>query len=103
ENIVGSSAPMQAVFRTVAQAAAGRTSVLLSGEPGTGKALIAAAIHEKSPRARGPFVRATCRGHTESALDDELFGHEHAGPSAAPAREGRLAQAHGGTLFLEEI
>ena len=103
ENIVGSSAPMQAVFRTVAQAAAGRTSVLLTGEPGTGKALIAAAIHEKSRRARGPFVRVTCRGHAESALDGELFGQEHAGPTGAPARDGRLAQARGGTLFLEEI
>ena len=99
ENIVGSSAPMQAVFRTVAQAAAGRTSVLLTGEPGTGKALIAAAIHEKSRRARGPFVRVTCRGHAESALDRELFGQEH----AAPGRDGLLSQAQGGTLFLEEI
>ncbi len=99
ENIVGSSAPMQAVFRTVAQAAAGRASVLLTGEPGTGKALIAAAIHEKSPRAHGPFVRLTCRGHAESVLDSELFGQEHTGP----ARGGRLAQAQGGTLFLEEI
>jgi len=97
ENIVGSSAPMQAVFRTVAQAAAGRTSVLLTGEPGTGKALIAAAIHEKSRRARGPFVRVTCHGHAESALDGELFGQEHG------ARDGRLAQAQGGTLFLEEV
>ena len=102
ENIIGSSAPMQAVNRTVAQAAAGRTSVLLTGEPGTGKALIAAAIHEKSRRAHGPFVRVTCRGFAESALDGELFGQEHTAPSGAP-RDGRLAQAQGGTLFLEEI
>src|SRR5215468_8649945 len=103
ENIVGSSAPMQAVNRIVAQAAAGRTSVLLTGEPGTGKALIAAAIHEKSRRARGPFVRVTCRGHAEAALDGEIFGHEHAAPRGAAAGDGRLAQAEGGTLFLEEI
>ncbi len=106
ENIVGSSAPMQAVFRTVAQAAAGRTSVLLTGEPGTGKAVIAAAIHEKSPRARAPFVRLTCRGHAESALDGELFGHEPASTApagAAAGGDGRLAQARGGTLFLEDI
>jgi two-component system response regulator HydG len=103
ENIVGSAAPMQAVFRAVAQAAGGRTSVLLTGEPGTGKALIAAAIHEKSRRARGPFVRVTCRGHAESALDGELFGQEHAAPGGVATREGRLAQAQGGTLFLEEI
>ena len=86
ENIVGSSAPMQAVFRTVAQAAAGRTSVLLTGEPGTGKALIAAAIHEKSRRARGPFVRLTCRGHAEPALDGELFGQEHGRRARRAAR-----------------
>ena len=92
---------MQAVFRTVAQAAAGRTSVLLTGEPGTGKALIAAAIHEKSPRARAPFVRLSCRGHAESALDGELFGQEHG--AGGRRRDGRLEQAQGGTLFLEEI
>jgi DNA-binding NtrC family response regulator len=104
ENIVGSSAPMQAVFRTVAQAAAGRSSVLLTGEPGTGKALIAAAIHEKSPRARAPFVRLTCRGHGESVLDGEIFGREHGAAGRADAdRDGRLEQARGGTLFLEDI
>ncbi len=103
ENIVGSSAPMQAVFKTVAQVAMGRASVLLTGETGTGKALIAAAIHEKSPRAHGPFVRLTCQGHAESVLDGELFGHEHASAASAPGREGRLVQAQGGTLFLEEV
>ena len=104
ENIVGSSAPMQAVFRTVAQAAVGRSSVLLTGEPGTGKALIAAAIHEKSPRARAPFVRLTCRGHAESVLDGALFGREHGAPGSGDAdRDGGLEQARGGTLFLEEV
>lgn len=102
ENIVGSSAPMQAVFRTLAQAAAGRSSVLLTGEPGTGKALIAAALHEKSPRARAPFVRLTCRGHGEPVLDAELFGREHGAPQASDD-VGRLEQAQGGTLFLEEV
>lgn len=104
ENIVGSSAPMQAVFRTVAQAAVGRSSVLLTGEPGTGKAMIAAAIHEKSPRARAAFVRLTCRGHGESVLDGELFGREQGAPGSGDAdRDGRLEQARGGTLFLEEV
>jgi len=102
ENIVGSSAPMQAVFKTVAQVAVGRASVLLTGEAGTGKALIAAAIHAKSPRAHAPFVRFSCRGHAESMLDSELFGHEHAS-AAGTGREGRLVQAQGGTLFVEEI
>ena len=95
---------MQAVFRTVAQAAAGRSSVLLTGEPGTGKALIAGAIHEKSPRARAPFVRVTCRGHAESMLDSEIFGREHEAPGVGGAApDGRLEQARGGTLFLEHI
>ncbi len=104
ENIVGSSAPMQAVFRTVAQAAASRSSVLLTGEPGTGKAMIAGAIHEKSPRARAPFVRVTCHGHAESVLDGEIFGREHDAPGGGGAeRDGRIEQARGGTLLLEEI
>ena len=89
ENIIGSSAPMQAVFKTVSQVAAARASVLLTGEPGTGKALIAAAIHEKSPRARAPFVTLHCAGLAESILDGELFGHEHGGGAAA-RRDGRL-------------
>jgi DNA-binding NtrC family response regulator len=103
ENIVGSSAPMQAVFKIVAQVAVGRSSALLTGEAGTGKALIAAVIHEKSPRAHGPFVRFTCRGYAEAVLDSELFGHEQASAASAAGREGRLVQAQGGTLLLEEV
>jgi two-component system response regulator HydG len=90
------------VFKTVSQVAAARASVLLTGEPGTGKALIAAAIHEKSPRARAPLVTLHCAGLAESILDGELFGHEHGGGAAA-RRDGRLYQADGGTLFLDEI
>jgi DNA-binding NtrC family response regulator len=95
---------MQAVFRTVSQAAVGRSSVLITGAPGTGKALIAAAIHEKSPRAHAPFVRVTCRGHAESVLDGEIFGREQGSTSGSAAeRDGRLEQAHGGTLLLEDV
>ena len=76
DNIIGSSTPMQDVFKTVAQIASSRASVLITGESGTGKELIAAAIHERSPRASGPFVKLHCAALAESLLESELFGHE---------------------------
>jgi DNA-binding NtrC family response regulator len=104
ENIVGSSAPMQDVFKTVAQVASSRASVLVTGESGTGKELIAAAIHERSPRAKGPFVKLHCAALAESLLESELFGHERGSfTGASTRRDGRFFQAHGGTLFLDEI
>jgi len=104
ENIVGSSAPMQEVFKTVAQVAGSRASVLVTGESGTGKELIAAAIHERSPRAKGPFVKLHCAALAESILESELFGHERgAFTGALTRRDGRFFQANGGTLFLDEI
>jgi len=104
ENIIGNSAPMQAVFKTVAQIAPSRASVLITGESGTGKELIAAAIHERSPRAKGPFVKLHCAALAESILESELFGHERGSFTGAQARrEGRFFQAHNGTLFLDEI
>ena len=104
ENIIGSSAPMQAVFKTVAQIAPSRASVLITGESGTGKELIAAAIHERSPRAKGPFVKLHCAALAESLLESELFGHERGSFTGAQARrDGRFQQANHGTLFLDEI
>src|SRR5207237_6695397 len=104
DNIVGNAAPMQAVFKTVAQIASSRASVLITGESGTGKELIAAAIHERSPRAKGPFVKLHCAALAESLLESELFGHERGSFTGAIARrEGRFMQAHHGTLFLDEI
>jgi len=104
DNIVGNAAPMQAVFKTVAQIASSRASVLITGESGTGKELIAAAIHERSPRAKGPFVKLHCAALAESLLESELFGHERGSFTGAQARrDGRFQQAHGGTLFLDEI
>jgi two-component system response regulator HydG len=104
DNIVGSSAPMQAVFKTVAQVAGSRASVLITGESGTGKELIAAAIHERSARAKGPFVKLHCAALAESLLESELFGHERGSFTGAQGRrDGRFQQAHGGTLFLDEI
>jgi DNA-binding NtrC family response regulator len=104
ENLIGSSAPMQAVFKTVAQIAASRASVLVTGESGTGKELIAAAIHERSPRAKGPFVKLHCAALAESLLESELFGHERGSfTGALTRRDGRFSQANHGTLFLDEI
>jgi two-component system response regulator HydG len=103
-NIVGSSAPMQEVFKTVSQISGARASVLITGESGTGKELIAAAIHERSPRAKGPFVKLHCAALAESLLESELFGHERGSFTGAQARrDGRFFQANGGTLFLDEI
>ena len=104
QNIIGSSAPMQAVFKTVAQIAPSRASVLITGESGTGKELIAAAIHERSPRAKGPFVKLHCASLAESLLESELFGHERGSFTGAQTRrDGRFQQANHGTLFLDEI
>jgi DNA-binding NtrC family response regulator len=95
---------MQAVFKTVAQIAPSRASVLITGESGTGKELIAAAIHERSPRAKGPFVKLHCAALAESILESELFGHERGSFTGAQTRrDGRFQQANNGTLFLDEI
>src|SRR6185369_17266572 len=94
----------QAIFKTVAQVAASRASVLITGESGTGKELIAAAIHQRSPRAQRPFVKLHCAALAETILESELFGHERGSfTGAAGRREGRFFQANGGTLFLDEI
>jgi two-component system, NtrC family, response regulator AtoC len=104
DNIVGSAPVMQEIFKTVAQIAGSRASVLITGESGTGKELIAASIHQRSPRAKGPFVKLHCAALAESLLESELFGHERGSfTGAVGRREGRFAQAHGGTLFLDEI
>jgi DNA-binding NtrC family response regulator len=104
ENIVGSAPAMQEIFKTVAQVAGARASILITGESGTGKELIAAAIHQRSPRAKGPFVKLHCAALAETLLESELFGHERgAFTGAVGRRDGRFAQANGGTLFLDEI
>jgi DNA-binding NtrC family response regulator len=103
-NIIGASQPMQQVFDTVLQVAPSRASVLITGESGTGKELIAAALHEHSPRARGPFIKLHCAALAESLLESELFGHERgAFTGAVGRREGRFEQADSGTIFLDEI
>jgi DNA-binding NtrC family response regulator len=103
-NIIGSSPAMQAVFETVLQVAPSRASVLITGESGTGKELVAAAIHEHSPRANRPFVKLHCAALAETLLESELFGHERGSFTGAVARrDGRFQQADGGTLLLDEI
>jgi DNA-binding NtrC family response regulator len=103
-NIIGNAPVMQDIFKTVAQIAGARSSVLITGESGTGKELIAAAIHERSPRAKGPFVKLHCAALAETILESELFGHERGSfTGAVGRRDGRFQQAHGGTLFLDEI
>jgi two-component system NtrC family response regulator/two-component system response regulator HydG len=95
---------MQAVFDTVLQVAPSRASVLITGESGTGKELVAAAIHEHSPRSKGQFVKLHCAALAETLLESELFGHERGAFTGAVARrDGRFQQADGGTLFLDEI
>lgn len=104
DNIVGHSRDMQRVFEQIRQVAKWNTTVLIRGETGTGKELIANAIHFNSPRAGGPFVKMNCAALPESLLESELFGHEKgAFTGAISQRKGRFEQADGGTLFLDEI
>ncbi len=103
-NIIGTSPQIQAVFDTILQVAPSRASVLITGESGTGKELVAAAIHENSPRAGGPFVKLHCAALAETILESELFGHERGSfTGAISRRDGRFQQADRGTLFLDEI
>jgi len=104
DNIIGRSPKMRKVFDQVRMVAKWNTTVLIRGETGTGKELIANAIHYNSPRARGPYVRLNCATLPENLLESELFGHEKgAFTGAIGARKGRFEAADGGTLFLDEI
>jgi len=104
ENIIGRSSAMLEVFRLTRKAAASNASVLLLGETGTGKELVATALHQYSSRASGPFVRVNCGALTESLLESELFGHVRGSfTDAVRDRTGRFEAAHGGTIFLDEI
>jgi DNA-binding NtrC family response regulator len=103
-NIVGSAPPIQRVFDVIDQVAPSKATVLITGESGTGKELVANAIHQRSPRANGPFIKLHCAALAESLLESELFGHEKGSFTGALARkDGRFSLADGGTLFLDEI
>ncbi|WP_224245971.1 sigma 54-interacting transcriptional regulator [Hyalangium gracile] len=95
---------MQRLYELAALVAQSQLSVLLRGETGVGKEVLAETIHQRSPRASGPFVRINCAAFSESLLESELFGHEKgAFTSAARAKPGLIELAHGGTLFLDEV
>ena len=102
--ILGEHPSIERLRQVIAQVAPTAVTVLVSGETGTGKELVATAIHEQSPRAGGPFVKLNCAALAESILESELFGHERGAFTGATARrQGRFEQAHGGTLFLDEV
>jgi DNA-binding NtrC family response regulator len=95
---------MKRIFDTIAKAAPSTGRVLITGERGTGKELIARAIHEHSKRKDGPFVKLNCAAIPGELIESELFGHEKgAFTGATQQRRGKFEQAHGGTLFLDEI
>jgi formate hydrogenlyase transcriptional activator len=104
EEIVGSSAPLQRVLDQVARVAGADTTVLILGETGTGKELVARAIHKRSKRANRPFIRVNCAAIPVSLIASELFGHEKgAFTGAVQRRIGRFEAAEGGTIFLDEV
>ena len=103
-NILGEHPSMQRLMKNIAQVARSRATVLIHGETGTGKELIAAAIHQNSKRKDKPFIKLNCASLSETLLESELFGHERGSfTGAMTRREGRFKQADGGTLFLDEV
>ena len=104
DNIIGQAPVMQHIFKLIPEVAATGASILLTGETGTGKELIAKAIHAKSPRAERPFIALNCGAIPVSLIESELFGHQKgAFTGALQARRGYLEVVSGGTLFLDEI
>ncbi len=103
-DLIGSGASMREVYRRIEKVAATDISVLISGETGTGKEVVAREIHRRSPRAEGAFVAVNCGAIPETLLESELFGHVKGAFTGAIAnRLGKFQAAHGGTLFLDEI
>lgn len=104
ERIVGKSQKMVTLMETVAQVAPTRASVLITGDSGVGKELVADAIHELSNRSKGPFIKVHCAALSASLLESELFGHEKGSfTGAISQKKGRFELADGGTIFLDEI
>src|SRR5438876_3826315 len=102
--IIGNSRAMQAVYKEIGRVAATAVTVLIRGETGTGKELVARAIYQHSDRAQHPFIAVNCAAIPETLLESELFGHEKGAFTGADARRiGRFEQADGGTIFLDEI
>src|SRR5260221_182403 len=104
EGMIGSSPQIQQVFATIRKVATSEAPVLILGEIGTGKEMVALAIHQRSTRKDGPFVAINCGAIPETLLESELFGHEKGSFTGAHAqRKGRIESAGDGTLFLDEI
>ncbi len=103
-NIIGKSANLQSVFKLIARVSETDAAVLIQGETGTGKELVARAIHYNSPRKDKPFISVNCAALSETLLESELFGHERgAFTGAINQKLGRFEMAHHGTLFLDEV
>lgn len=103
-NMVGKSSPMLKIYDIIDKVAQSKASVLITGASGTGKELIAKAIHYGSPRKDEPFISINCGALTETLLESELFGHERGAFTGAVAmKKGRFEMADGGTLFLDEV
>jgi two-component system NtrC family response regulator len=103
-NIIGKSKPMQGIYEMISKVSQSKASVLITGPSGTGKELIAKAIHYDSPRKDRPFISVNCGALTETLLESELFGHEKgAFTGALSMKKGRFELADGGTLFLDEV
>lgn len=104
EDLIGSSPAMQEVLRLIKQAGPSDASILISGDSGTGKELVAAALHEASRRSANPYIRLNCAAIPEGLLESELFGHEKGAFTGAVMRKaGRFEMADGGSLLLDEI
>ena len=104
QQIIGSGPAMTELLETVAQVAPSEATVLVTGPSGTGKELVAGAIHYNSPRRQGPFVKINCAAISETLLESEMFGHEKGAFTGADRRkEGRFVQADKGSLFLDEV
>ena len=102
--ILGSSDRMIEIFETIKRVAPTTTTILITGETGTGKELIARAIHRNSPRKNNPFIKINCAAIPENLMESELFGYEKgAFTGAATKKQGRFELAHKGTLFLDEV
>jgi len=103
-SIIGRTPAMERVFRLVSRVSPTRANVLVTGETGTGKELVARAVHDLSPRAAGPFVVVNCSAIPGTLLEAELFGHTRGSfTGAVQSRKGLIEEADGGTLFLDEI
>ncbi|MGC4076140.1 MAG: sigma 54-interacting transcriptional regulator [Rubrivivax sp.] len=104
KNLIGNSKPMLEVYGLIEKVTRSKTTVLLLGESGVGKELVASAIHYHSAGSRGPFVKFNCAALPESVIESELFGHERGAFTGAQAlRRGRFEDADGGTIFLDEV